>query len=318
MALARAPAGRPKQRAGRQLRAPRAAPAPAAPAAAAATDADAYVYSWPRLYDTAFCAHSTRDFGAESAFLLRQAALHTGASGAPLSLLDLACGPGRHTHAAAAQGARSLGVDLSAAMVAYAQALQPGSGARFVAGDMTRLADAAGVAAGAPYDLVTCLYSSFTHLLTAEEAAACLAGVRALLSPRGLFALEFEHPRTLWDGSTRRGDGGDNWEVPGLDGFTADGLALSVAWGAPGDAWDEVEQVLHRSVSIDVYEAGGPAAPRRAVSCVIPTRFYGVQELRLLAAAAGLRVAATHGALREGVALRDADATRLVMLLCRA
>jgi SAM-dependent methyltransferase len=316
MALARgAPAGRPQQRAGRQLRAPpRAAPAPATPAAA--DDDGAYVYSWPRLYDTAFCAHSTRDFGAESSFLLRQAAAHTGTPAR--NLLDLACGPGRHTHAAAAQGAAALGVDLSEAMVQYAHALQPASGARFAAGDMTRLSDVPCVAAGAPYDLVTCLYSSFTHLLTAEQAGACLSGVRDLLSPRGLLALEFEHPRTLWDGSTRRGDGSDNWEVPGLDGFTADGLALSVAWGAPGDVWDEVEQILHRSCVIDVYEAGGPATPRRAVSCVIPTRFYGVQELRLLAAAAGLRVAATHGALREGVPLGDASATRLVMLLCRA
>jgi hypothetical protein len=32
---------------------------------------------------------------------------------------------------------------------------------------------------------------------------------------------------------------------------------------------------------------------------------------------AGLRVLATHGAMREGVALGDAQATRLVMLLCR-
>ena len=93
-------------------------------------------------------------------------------------------------------------------------------------------------------------------------------------------------------------------------------MALAVAWGAPGDAWDPLTQVLHRTVVVDVYQAGAPE-PRCAVREVIPTRFYSLQELLLLARLAGLRVVATHGALRDGVALADAGATRMVLLLQR-
>jgi SAM-dependent methyltransferase len=283
---------------------------------AAAAPPAAGVYSAPFVYDAAFCRYSQRDFSAEAAFLLRQAAQHAG--GAPCtSFLELACGPGRHAHATSALGVRALGLDLSPAMAAYAQGLIPGSAARFCGGDMSRLAAVAAVANAAPFDLVTCLYSSFTHLCTTADALACLRGVHALLSPRGLLALEFEHPRSLFNGDTRRGDGSDDWEVPSSLGFTEEGLALAVCWGAPGDVWDPCTQILHRSVTVDVYEQGA-AAPRRAVTEVIPTRLYGVPELHLLAAAAGLRVVATHGALREGVALEDASATRLVMLLAHA
>ena len=84
------------------------------------------VYSHPNIYDIAFC--SARDFETEAAFLL-----HAGCgkfepvsgadSNARVSLLELACGPGRHAAAAAAQGANAFGLDLSKDMLSYARAL---------------------------------------------------------------------------------------------------------------------------------------------------------------------------------------------------
>ena len=269
------------------------------------------VYSDPALYDAAFCRYSGRDFAAEAAFLLRESAATSPA------FLELACGPGRHAHAAAALGARALGVDLSPSMVEYARALEPRSAARFAVGDMSRLADCADVAAGAPFDVITCLFSSFTHLVAEGAALACLRGAAAHLTRGGVIVLDLEHPRRLFDGSGRRGDGSDDWHVPTWDTFCEDGRALAVRWGAPGDAFDPLTQTLHRTVAMDVYTRGAPE-PALAVRDVVPTRFFGVPELRLLAAAAGLRVVSELGALREeGVALADARATRLVLLLAR-
>lgn len=182
---------------------------------------------------------------------------------------------------------------------------------------MTALADVAQAARPGGWDVVALLYSSLTHLHAPGAAEACLRGARALLAPRGLLCLELEHPAALYDGTLRRGDGGDDWCVPeDWSAFTEEGLSLRVQWGAPDDEWDAVTQTLRRSVTLDVYEAGAPL-PRAAVREIIPTRFFGVPELELLARAAGLRVAATRGAMRDDVALADNRASRLVMLLCR-
>lgn len=314
MALAAARAG-PSCRVARYSRRSQRRRSACAPARASAPGG---VYSEPALYDTAFCRYSPRDFAAEAAFLLRTAARRA-ASDSQLAFLDLACGPGRHTHAAAAHPAcaTALGVDLSPAMCAYAASLRPGSAARFVQGDMTAIADVAAAARPGGWDVVALVYSSLTHLHADGAAEACLRGIATLLAPRGVACLELEHPAALFDGSLRRGDGSDDWCVPAAwDAFTEDGLSLHVRWGASDDTWDAVRQTLHRSVAVDVYERGQPT-PRAAVVETIPTRFFGVPELTLLARAAGLRVLATHGAMREGVALEDADATRLVIMLGR-
>ena len=276
------------------------------------------VYSEPALYDAAFCQYRTQDIVAEAAFLLRCAAARAG-DGRPLAYLDLACGPGRHAHAAATHPGccAALGVDISAAMVAYASALQPGSRARFAQGDITALLSVKEAARPGGWDVVALLHSSLTHLHADGAAAACLRGMARLLSPRGVACLELEHIGALFDGSLRRGDGSDDWYgPPAWDEFTPDGLSLHVRWGAPGDVWDPVRQTIHRSVNVDVYRQGQPT-PRQAVTEVIPTRFFGVPELELLAAAAGLRVTAIYGAMREGVAPGDANANRLVLLLQR-
>lgn len=211
-------------------------------------------------------------------------------------------------------------------MASYAATLFPGaSAASFCVGDMRALHRCAPVCEAAPFDVVTCLFSSFTHLVETEDALACLRCVRDALSPRGVFALEFANPVGLFDGSVvnaPRLGGADDWEVPSWDGFTDDGLSLLVQWGAPGDAFDAIDQVLFRTVSISVFEDRAPT-PDRLLREVVPTRLFTAQEIRLLAHLAGLRVLSMHGALgkaEEGGGEADArshDAPRLVILLGR-
>jgi SAM-dependent methyltransferase len=325
-------------------------PAPRRALAAAAAQDGAEIYSRPRLYDVAF---GLRDFSAELDFLMSVSAAHAGGT-PPASFLELACGPARHARAAAQRGVRAVGLDASAAMLAYAaeqQAAQPAAHrATFALGDMRAADTHADVAAAAPFDLVACLLGSFSHCVTLADAAACLRSAAALLSRRGVLVLELTHPRELFNGNAAaaarrpaRTAGGDaaageasphdsgEWEVPFWDAFEdgvepgAPGLHVCVEWGAPGDAFCPLTQVLQRTVSLtawegppapdDVAELGPPAAE---ITTVVPARLFTLPELQLLAMNAGLRVAAVHGDLAADACPRAKDAHSMVLVLAHA
>ncbi len=300
------------------------------------------VYDHPRLYDVAF---GLRDFESETTFLVDAARTHGGCA-APSTWLELACGPGRHTRLAADLGLRAVGLDVSDAMLSYAkeQADQEGAGAGagcrppvFARGNMTAPSAAPEVAAAAPYDVICCLLGSLTHLLTLRECLACFSGAAALLSrPHGVFCVEVVHPRHLFDGSVTRAvrksrqradddadadeDGrDDDWEVPTWDAHAPD-VGMRVQWGAPGDAFDSLSQVLQRTVSIEANhqdDAGG-APEARLLRSVVPTRLFTAAELELLATAAGLRIAAAYGELDADVDAHDERAERLVLVMTHA
>jgi SAM-dependent methyltransferase len=307
------------------------------------------------VYDVAF---SVRDFEAETAFLLRVARAHAGGA-PPQALLELACGPGRHTRAAARAGLRAVGLDRNEAMLAYAREQQAAdaasasvsasasasasatasSPAAFVAGDMTALGASAGVGACAPYDIVACLLGSFSHLLTLDDASACLRGAAALLSRRGVLVLQLTHPRALFDGTAaaaarmRDGDDADEeesaWEVPFWDA-EAPGLHVCVQWGAPGDTFEPLTQVLHRTVSVTAWAEAADghnedaaadvaaAPPLCELREVVPARLFTLPEVQLLAAASGLRVVGLHGDMDVDASPHDEKAHCLVVVLARA
>lgn len=257
------------------------------------------LYDAPKLYDAVF-GPAFRDFDAEAEGVVRLAALLSDRR--PASALELGCGPGRHSHAFARLGLSALGLDASPAMVAYAQTIaQPATAlpaATFAVGDMRHPAAAAAVAAAAPFDIVTCLCATLGHCTAAGDAdvLAVLRSARRLLSPQGVLVIELPHPAPLFGGRVTGAavrDGGDDgaWSVPGWDAPTGDpgGGAVSVQWGAPGDAWCPLTQVLRRTVTVTSPPGRGP--PLRDV---VPTRLFGCPELRLLAALAGLRVAAVE------------------------
>jgi SAM-dependent methyltransferase len=114
------------------------------------------------------------------------------------SVLELACGSGRVTTALVRAGHQVIGLDLSAPMLARAQAriAQLGRAAReralFVRGDMRRFA------LGRRFRLIVMAFNSFEHLYTRVEVAACLACVREHLTEDGVFAFGVQNPDLSW------------------------------------------------------------------------------------------------------------------------
>ena len=97
--------------------------------------------------------------------------------GAGTRLLDIACGPGLVSEAAAARGADPVGIDFAAAMVAQARERCPGLA--FVEGDAHDLPFADG-----EFDAVTMNFG-VNHL---SEPEAGMAQARRVLAPGGRFA----------------------------------------------------------------------------------------------------------------------------------
>ncbi len=129
-----------------------------------------------------------------------------------MTVLDLACGPGQTSAAAAARGCVPIGIDLEAEMVATARARHPGL--EFQIGDM--LSPPAG-----PWDAATCRMGGH------HVDAAWIQAVHATLRPGGRLAI------AEMDGHEDRSDQGmhaaDHWidlfEAAGFQGVEATPVA---------------------------------------------------------------------------------------------
>lgn len=98
------------------------------------------------------------------------------------SLLDVACGTGRHLAHLAEWFGQVEGVDLSAEMRAHAR--RRVSGAAVHDGDMRTLD------LGRTFDVVTCLFASIAYLRTTDELRAAISRMVAHLNPGGVIAVE--------------------------------------------------------------------------------------------------------------------------------
>jgi SAM-dependent methyltransferase len=114
-------------------------------------------------------------------------------------ILDLGCGNGRHANALAQRGYRVVGLDLSPAMLAVANATPGGPRASFVQGDMRDMTyDAA-------FDGVVCWGTTFGYF-EEEKNAALLVGIRRALRPGGVVLLDIanrdhvaaQQPNLVW------------------------------------------------------------------------------------------------------------------------
>ena len=109
---------------------------------------------------------------------------------APVRVLDLCCGHGRHAVELARRGHDVVGVDLNQRFLddAGAAARAAGVGVDLRCGDMRDLpVDTADV------DVVVSLFNSFGYFPDDDEDAAVLREVRRVLRPDGRFLLEVEH-----------------------------------------------------------------------------------------------------------------------------
>jgi SAM-dependent methyltransferase len=130
-------------------------------------------------YDNAW---SRREYARGGLMPIESAAIARWFPPAPAWVLDLGCGAGRTTGSLAALGYRVVGLDLSAGLLGEARRLHPG--VPFVRADARVLpfAPAAFDAALFSYNGIDCIHPVAGRL-------ACLAEVRRVLRPGGVFLL---------------------------------------------------------------------------------------------------------------------------------
>jgi SAM-dependent methyltransferase len=153
------------------------------------------LYENPRLYDLAF---SFRDIREECDGLLALA--RTYGLRAPRSVVEIACGPAHHLRELARRGIVTFGVDRSREMIGYAKSLAERDGVKI----LFRHSDMRSFRLPMRVDLALCLFDSFTHCLTDEDAVAALRSTAAALKPKGLLVLELAHPADYFSGSIKR------------------------------------------------------------------------------------------------------------------
>lgn len=130
------------------------------------------------------------------------------------SVLDSACGSGRHAIALAQRGYHVVGADLSAPMIEQARrnAADAGTDVPFAVAGFGRLASL-----GRTFDAVLCLGNSLPHLLTPAAVADALADFAAVLSPGGLLVMQNRNFDQVWAARERfigpqaHRDGEEEW-----------------------------------------------------------------------------------------------------------
>jgi len=110
------------------------------------------------------------------------------------TLLELACGTGRHAFALERFGYQVTATDYSADMLAVARdkANESRSSVSFSLQDMSNLK-----VEGGPFDAAICLFDSIGYVGTNERLSNVFKGVRSHLKPNGLFVFEFWHAAAM-------------------------------------------------------------------------------------------------------------------------
>jgi SAM-dependent methyltransferase len=202
----------------------------------------------------------------------------------PATLLDLACGTGRHAAEFAAMGIEVTGVDINEELLTQAREQLPG--AEFVAQDMTDLD-----LGGARFDAITCLFDSIGYPQRNELVIAALAGARRHLADGGAFAFEFLHaPAMLLHSAPLRVR---RWETP-------EGGELVRVSETEIDVAGQVMNVSYDLVDLRPDGTYSRWAERQS------NRFFSVEEMRALADSAGLVLESTVPAYQESGEI-DAD-----------
>lgn len=182
-----------------------------------------------------------KSYVAEAGAVLDLAA-HAGVR--PRSVLDVACGTGRHLEVFTRTIGDAVGLDAAPAMLAIA-ADRLGGRAELVQGDMT------GFDLGRRFDLVTCLFSSIGHVPDDEALDAAVAAMAAHVDDGGLLVIEpWLRPDTV-DPAGRRGcDLAESPErvVARVHSSSLDGDALRVrfAWAVGSPAGVATYEEEHR------------------------------------------------------------------------
>jgi SAM-dependent methyltransferase len=211
-------------------------------------------------YDAVF-AQEVAATEAQADFLVRALGLRPGQR-----LLDVGCGPGRHSLALARRGLAVTGLDREGALLDLARrrAAAEGLHVHWVAADARRMPRLG------PFAAAICLFASWGYARDPAEDGRVLGGVARNLAPGGRFVLDVPH--VAWLEAHPRG------------------RTLSLAGGTAvreRRAFDPATRRL--AVHWRVREPAG------AWEAELEYRVYGVEELEWMLAATGLVLEAAYG-----------------------
>lgn len=153
------------------------------------------LYENPRLYDLAF---GFRQIPTECKGVLSLAA-HHGVS-EPSSIADIACGPAHHLREYARLGLNAFGIDLNREMLAYARHLSRKERLPV----RLKRADMRDFKLQRRVDIAQCLFDSFSHCTTDEDAVATLRCAARALRKGGILLLELTHPADFFTTDSKR------------------------------------------------------------------------------------------------------------------
>jgi SAM-dependent methyltransferase len=240
------------------------------------------IYDAARYYDIAF---GWRDVPVECDFMLER--FHSARGREAGSVVEIACGPGRHARQFAARGLRSIGLDHSEAMLAYARS-QPGGDDPDVAWVVADMRD---FTLDEPVDLACCLMDSLSHLLDLDDLRH-LEAVARNVTPDALYILEQSHPRDAFPDAEPAAQ--SEWEMEDESGETV----VHATWGTPEDPFDFTTQVGHLTVTLRAAREG---AEIFHASSVIPSRLWLAGEMEAAVRASG------QWRIRERAGAMDGD-----------
>ncbi|MEM9605750.1 MAG: methyltransferase domain-containing protein [Pseudomonadota bacterium] len=213
------------------------------------------------------------------------------AAGAPCRVLDIGSGTGTLACALAAQGHTVTGLDPSDTMLAV--------GRRKPAADRVHWhhGDAATLPTDTQYDLITLTGHAVQCLRTDTELAGLLAAVAEVLAPGGTFAFESRNPRRDWVAE---------WAGRVAHATTASGQAVSEHTAAERLAGGSIRVTQHYRLNDGT-----------VLAHTDDLRFFGLAELELALAVAGLRIHTLYGDWQAGP-FESAGSREMVLLVGHA
>lgn len=216
------------------------------------------------VYDALYLA---KPYEREAAFVHQAITRYRSTPGG--SLLDLACGTGRHAVAFERLGWSVVGVDASQPMLEVARARiertrQP---ITFVNQDMTTFD-----LGGRQFDAIVCLFDSLGYVVTNAALARALTTIRAHLKPGGIFACECWHGPAFIKGA----------EPVRVTECDVDGAHL---WRISRTVVDVMRHVATVTYDLHRVSVDGQHMSFREIHT---NRFFFVQELDAWMGAAGL------------------------------
>ena len=237
--------------------------------------------------------YGDKPYAAEARFVLGLLERQLGRR--PRTLLDIACGTGRHAAVFADSGIEVTGVDINEQLLEHARERRPDI--EFVQQDTTTLE-----LGDARFDAVTCLFDSIGYPQRNELVIATLDGARRHLTNDGVLAVEFLNAPVMIVHSAplrvRRWDMADGGEL----------LRISET------QLDLATQVMHVDYELVEFRADGTFGHSRERQS---NRFFSAPEMGALMAAGGLELRAAVAAYDDAPEI-GADTFHVLALARRA